>query len=147
MPNYKRQLRNDEKRFRFSAISTVTADDLGPDMVDGDAIALPIIPKETFSYRVTAVVKEAFAPGSTVTYGVGGIYGFPTLNTEFFTDLDLTAVGATISDVLVDMAKFRKEAKAQGAFFNQAAIDSAVGEVQFVFEFVEDLARDGSYTN
>ena len=142
MANYLRQLRNDEKRFRFAHVITVKGGELN-DVAPADYLLFPNIQGNTFNYRVSAVVKEAFASGATADFGTFDEYTSTPDNVLLFDDLDLTTVGAKVG---LGIKKYMDKTKAVFAQFNQAAIDSNIGEVQFVFEVIEDDACDGSYT-
>ena len=144
MANYLRQLRNDEKRYRFANIVTVKGGDLNG-ITPADFVLFPVIPGNAFNYRVSAIVKEAFASGATADFGTFDEATSTPDGVLLFDDLDLTTVGAKISDGGA-IRKYMDKAKSMFGQFSQAAIDSNIGEVQFVFEVIEDDARDGSYT-
>lgn len=146
MADLLRQLRNDEKRYRFAHVVTVRGEDLdGTEITPTDIMLFPNIQGNSFNYRVSAVVKEAFASGATCDFGTFDEATQTPDGVLLFDDLDLTVVGAKISDGGA-IRKYMDKVKAMFAQFNQEAINSATGEVQFIFEIVEDSARDGSYT-
>ena len=103
----------------------------------------PNVSGNSFNYRVSAVVKEAFASGATADFGTFDEATSTPDGVLLFDDLDLTTVGAKIG---LGIRKYMDKTKAMFAQFNQEAINSNVGEVQFVFEIIEDDACDGSYT-
>ena len=136
--DYLRQLRNDEKRKTFSMVGTVN-----PEMAeDLTEVPLFVVPKRSTISRIYAVQKEAFAAGSTVTVEVyrgseSGKILFATLPLDVTGDVvmgDGDTAGKWFTDEYV------------GATFNQAAVDSIIGEAQIVIEFTEVPVCAGAYS-
>ena len=137
--DYLRQLRNDEKRCTFSEVGT-----LDPTYASEALVSLPlfVVPKRSTIARIYAVQKEAFAAGSTVTIEV-------TQGSEsgdvLFTTLPLDVTGAVVMGPGDTAGRWLTD-NYIGSTFNQAAVDSAVGEAQIVIEFTEAPVTAGAYT-
>jgi len=138
MADYLRQVRNDEKRRTFSMVGTVN-----PDLAGGVVlIPLMVVPKRSTIARIYAVQKEAFAAGSTVDVTV---YQGDESPKTLFTALPLDVTG----DVVMgggDTAGRWKTDEYVGVTFNQAAVDSIIGEAQIVIEFTEVPVCAGTYS-
>ena len=137
--DYLRQLRNDEKRKTFSMVGTVN-----PELASATTADMPlfVIPKRSTIARIYFVNKVAFAAGATVDVNV---YRGDEAPKVLFTALPLDVDG----DVVMgdgDTAGRWKTDEFVGVTFNQAAVDSAVGEAQIVIEFTEVPVTAGAYT-
>ena len=137
--DYLRQLRNDEKRCSFSVVGTVT-----PASATEALVSLPFIevPKNSTIARIYAITKEAFAAGSTVTVEVVG--GSETGNV-LFTTLPLDTINTVTMGDGDSAGKWRTD-NSIGSTFNQAAVDSVVGEAQIIVEFTEVPVCAGAYS-
>ena len=140
MADYLRQLKNDEKRRTFSMVGTINP---GSASATTAKMCLFVVPKRATRARIYAVPKEAFAAGATVTFEV---YKGDEAGKVLFTTLALdTGIGSvTMGDG--DSAGRWATDEYVGATFNQAAVDSAVGEAQIVIEFTEVPVCAGSYS-
>ena len=139
MADYLRQLRNDEKRCTFSMVGTVN-----PKYATSTTADLPlfVVPKRSTIARIYAVQKTAFAAGATVDVNV---YRGDEAPKVLFTALPLDVTGAVVMGD-GDTAGRWKTDEFVGVTFNQAAVDSVVGEAQIVIEFTEVPVCAGSYT-
>ena len=140
MADYLRQLRNDEKRCSFAMVGS-----LDDNIATTTAVSpLFVVPKGSMVTRIYAIIKEQFAVGSSVTVEVTD---GDSVGTAYFTNLSLdTTVGeATISDVSDTEAAYSID-NSVGVTFNQAAVDSVVGEAQIIVEFTEVPVTAGAYT-
>ena len=139
MADYLRQLRNDEKRRTFSMVGTVNPESASATTAD---MPLFVIPKRSTIARIYAVQKGAFAAGATVDVNV---YRGDEAPKVLFTALPLDVDG----DVVMgdgDTAGRWKTDEYVGVTFNQAAVDSVIGEAQIVIEFTEVPVCAGSYS-
>ena len=136
--DYLRQLRNDEKRMSFSMVGTV--DDTLADTIDN--IPLFVVPKRSTIARIYAVTKVPFAAGSTVTVSIyqGEDQG------ELLTALPLDTENTITMSPKTDTAARYATDEYVGGEFNQAAVDSAVGEAQIIVEFTEVPVCSGKYS-
>ncbi len=139
MADYLRQLRNDEKRRTFSMVGTVNPDSASATTAD---MPLFVVPKRSTIARIYAVQKEAFAAGATVDVNV---YRGDEAPKVLFTALPLDVTGAIVMGT-GDTAGRWKTDEYVGVTFNQAAVDSAIGEAQIVVEFTEVPVCSGSYS-
>ena len=138
MADYLRQVRNDEKRRTFSMVGTVN-----PDLAGGVVlIPLMVVPKRSTIARIYAVQKEAFAAGSTVEVEV---YKGDESPKTLFIALPLDVAGSVVNGG-GDTAGRWKTDEYVGVTFNQAAVDSIIGEAQIVIEFTEVPVCAGAYT-
>ena len=139
MADYLRQLRNDEKRCTFSMVGTVNPEFASAITAD---IPLFVVPKRSTIARIYFVNKVAFAAGATVDVNV---YRGDEAPKVLFTALPLDVTGAVIMGD-GDTAGRWKTDEYVGVTFNQAAVDSAIGEAQIVVEFTEVPVCSGSYS-
>ena len=141
--DYLRQLRNDEKRGRYAEVITIKAGDFPDEATTADGFLVGRLDGLCFVDKAYAVVKTPFAAGSTLSFGSinensGGLVEI------WFQDLDLTVVGTTnatnntTANINVNHLGI--------AQVSQPTLDSNVGEVQFIIEYVEETATTGSYT-
>ena len=139
MADYLRQLRNDEKRRTFSMVGTIN-----PDSASATTANMPlfVVPKRSTIARIYAVPKEAFAAGATVDVNV---YRGDEAPKVLFAALPLDATGAIVMGT-GDTAGRWKTDEYVGVTFNQAAVDSVVGEAQIVIEFTEVPVTAGAYS-
>jgi len=139
--DYLRQLRNDEKRATFSMVGTGTPS-LTIDAEAGVSVPFFVIPKRSTIARIYTVTKSAFAAGATATIEV---YRGSEDGVVLFTDLPLDTLNTvTMGDG--DSAGRWTTANYVGIAFNQAAIDSVVGEFKVVVEFTEVPVCVGAYS-
>jgi len=146
---YLRQLRNDEKRSKFATIATIDAETFKR---VGDIDGLPFtatsflrtaqVPGGAHTVRFYAIVVEAFAAGSVLDWGYedNEAMGAPIL-----ADLDLAVKGESIALPLHSALIFESKTPL-GVAATQQAIDSAVGKVQLVVEYIEAPVRAGCYS-
>jgi len=147
--DYLRQLRNDEKRSKFATIATIDSDTLkrvgafdGLPFTPTDFLRVTQIPAEAYTVRFYVVVVEAFAAGSVIDWGYEALeaMGAPILAAIPADVVDeyiaLALSGATRTSVVTPI----------GIAANQEAIDSAVGKVQLVVEYIEAPVKAGCYT-
>ena len=148
MADYLRQLRNDEKRSKFATIGCITADVLkrtgandGATFVAGDFLRTAEVPGGAYTIRFYAVVAEAFATTSVLTWGFedAQAMGVPIL-----TALDLTTEDETIALPLTGVGRFEGKTPL-GITCNQAAIESNTGKVYLVVEYTEAPVTAGCY--
>jgi len=140
MAYYLRQLRNDEKRCTFSMVGTVTpefATTTAPDM------PLFVVPKRSTIARIYIVHKEAFAAGATISVNV---YKGDEAPKVLFTGLPLDVSGTIEISDASDNAGRWKTNEYVGVKFNQAAVDSVIGEAKIVIEFTEVPVTAGAYS-
>jgi len=137
--DYLRQLRNDEKRCTFSMVGTVN-----PALASATTADMPlfVVPKRSTIARIYAVQKEAFAAGATVDVNV---YKGDEAPKVLFTALPLDVAGAVVMGT-GDTAGRWKTDEYVGVTFNQAAVDSVIGEAQIVIEFTEVPVCAGAYS-
>jgi hypothetical protein len=142
--DYFRQLRNDEKRGRYASVITIKAGDFPEEGTPTDSFIAGRLDGKVFIDKIYAVVKTPFAAGSTLTFGSLNENSGGTIDI-WFQDLDLSIAGvsypnATLVDAMINI-------QAIGAVnVTQEALDSNVGEVQFIIEYVEESATTGNYS-
>lgn len=137
--DYLRQLRNDEKRRTFSLVTTLDpelANTVTPEI-------MTIVPKDSYIARIYAVTKVPFAAGATVTVAVA--YG-DDAGEVWFTALPLDTENVVTISPISDTAAKYGSGNQVASEFNQAAVDSAYGEVQIVAEFTEEPVTAGAYS-
>jgi len=139
MADYLRQVRNDEKRRTFSMVGTVD-----PELASAITADMPlfVVPKRSTIARIYAVQKEAFAAGATVDVNV---YRGDEAPKVLFTALPLDVTGAVVMGDGDTAGKWFTD-EYVGATFNQAAVDSIIGEAQIVIEFTEVPVCAGAYS-
>ena len=137
--DYLRQLRNDEKRCTFSMVASL---DDALAATTGDT-PLFVVPKRSTVARIYAVVKEPFLVGSSVTVS---IYQGSESGDVLFSNLALDQAAGSVDIGPGDtVGRYTTEEHVK-AVFNQAAVDSTVGEAYIVVEFTEVPVTAGSYT-
>ena len=136
--DYLRQLRNDEKRAKFSNVATL----VNESAASLSNLPLFVIPKRSCVTRVYAITKEPFIAGATVSISIaaGGEAG-----TIYFTDLPLDTTNVVTMGPGDTQGRYGSDNDVV-ANFNQAAIDSTVGEAQIIVEYTEVSVNTGAYT-
>ena len=140
MADYLRQVRNDEKRRTFSMVGTVNPESASATTAD---MPLFVVPKRSTIARIYFVNKVAFAAGATVDVNV---YRGDEAPKVLFTAAPLDVGVGTLLMGDGDTAGRWKTDEFVGVTFNQAAVDSVVGEAQIVIEFTEVPVCAGSYS-
>ena len=116
---------------------------VSPEMAeDLTEVPLFVVPKLSTISRIYAVQKEAFAAGSTVTVAV---YMGSESGKILFAALPLDVTGAVVMGDGDTAGKWFTD-EYVGATFNQAAVDSIIGEAQIVIEFTEVPVCAGAYS-
>ena len=134
----KTQLRNNEKRAVFALVATIDTDIIDSETNVGYILDMP---KGATISRVFAIVKEAFAAGSTAD--IGGTDG--TTITPWFDDLDLATVGVTEIGADTTPVIFPGSSNPVGILGNTEAVSSVQGLLQVVVQFVEAPVTTGNY--
>ena len=139
MADYLRQLRNDEKRCTFAMVASLT-----PTLaVDVGDTPLFVVPEGSTIARIYAVIKEQFAVGSSVTVSIAA---GSEAGDVYFTNLSLDQPIGSVEIGPGDSVGKYATVQDIKAVFNQAAVDSAVGEAYIVVEFTEVPVTAGAYT-
>ncbi len=146
--DYLRQLRNDEKRSKFATIAAITAGTLKATGAFDKAVFAPTdymrtaqLPGGSYVVRFYAIVAEPFAAGATIDWG---FEASQVMGSLILDDLDLAVEDETIA--LADSGGRFEGKTPLGISANQAAIDSTVGKVYLVVEYLESPVTAGCYT-
>jgi len=108
-----------------------------------ESLPLFVIPKRSTIARIYFINKEAFAAGAEVTFE---IYRGDEAGKVLFTALPLDAGVGTVTMGDGDSAGRWTTDEYVGCTFNQAAVDSVIGEAQLVIEFTEVPVCAGAYS-